>query len=377
MLAHILKTSDPVRSAWRWVVLLVLLSSPLGCDQNPAAPTTWPGPRAEASLLSPIGSITSPSVFDGSHYLGLDLNYAVQFQYGTTAKAVLVFNHLFGWRAQVGTQLYPIDMQRAVHDLYGSAYRLAAVGVGAYDWRAVNLYQFSTNYTYPYVVTRTVLPVMIIASDYFYNVGAVQQALANFESVLTRTRTWYAQAMTTYGGPSMTFRLLQPLVVFNQSSYTAAQWNALATGLSTSNFLNAAVQEYSNAYTQGPNNLLRAVVIPFTGLNTGVSGRGGGFYVGSDPINNYFSLAVGAPQAGSETCPATGTLDASCSSASYWIGHELGRAFGLQECAEPNPGLCQYSIMFDFPAYLSPSLGNPFLTPDQITALANTGFLFP
>jgi hypothetical protein len=360
MFTHMLKTSDPIRSAWQWVVLLVLFGFPLACDRNPTAPVSTPRPSIETSLL-PLGV---PSVFDGSHYLGLDLNYAVQFQYGLSAKAVLVSNHLYGWRAQVGNQLYPIDMQRAVHDLYGWDYTLAAVGVGPYDWRAVNFWAMSSPYTY------TVLPVMLIASDYFYDVGAVQRGLTNFESVLITTRNWYAKAMTTYGGPSKTFRLLQPLVVFNQSSRTAAQWNALSYQVGASGLVSAAVQEYYNSYVTVPYGV-RQVLVPFTGSNTGVSGLGG--------FNSYDFRAVAPPQASGVTCPATGALSALCTSATYWVGHELGRSLGLSETScGPTPWgtpLCATSIM-NTPATALDEPQDAALTPDEIQTLFSTGYFF-
>jgi len=347
MFAHILKTSDPMRSAWRWVVLLVPLGFPLACDQTPTAPTLGPQSRGEASLLFPPK--TSFSVFDNSHYFPIDVNRAAQQQYGPSATATQICGHLYCWRAVVNGQQYSIDMARAVAQQYGSGYVLGAVGVGSYDWRAV---QWSA-------LSDEVLPVMPIASDYFWNVSAVQAGLANFQSVLTTIHNWYGLRV------GKTFRLLQPLVGFLQSSRTAAQWNALSdsTAINTYrySFLYALIAEYQRAYP-APSNLLPIALVPYTGSSPDV-------WLGAA---DYVGYAVAPPRASSITCPTTGPLDYRCSDATYAIGHELGHAFGLKHSCDvyPSDPNCQNSIM---------QTGKPWdaiLLPGEISALLATPFFF-
>lgn len=62
--------------------------------------------------------------------------------------------------------------------------------------------------------------------------------------------------------------------------------------------------------------------------------------------------------------------------AAYWVGHELGSTFGLQECTATSPVDCHYSSMEVFPPAEAPNLGIPYLMQTQISTLANSGFVF-
>jgi len=111
MLAHLLTTQLIKR-----VAPLALLSLALACDSTPTAPPPPPPPPPD-----PPGLLTSllplpPQVFDGSQYFGISVSLAAQQQYGSSATAVQVSGHLYGWRAQVGSAQYSIDMRRAVRD---------------------------------------------------------------------------------------------------------------------------------------------------------------------------------------------------------------------------------------------------------------------
>jgi len=210
-----------------------------------------------------------------------------------------------------------------------------------------------------------VLPVMPIASDYFFNVDSVAWGLANFRSVLVTIRNWYGLRMTLYGGPSKTFRLLQPLVVFLQSSRTAAQWNALSSSttddLHRYDFMYAVDSEYQRSYPV-PGSVLRVAIVPFTGNSPDV-------WLGAADQAAY---AVAPPRASSVTCPSTGPLDYRCSDATYAIGHELGHGFSLHHSCDtyPNDANCANSIM---------QTGKPWdaiLLPGEVTTLQSSPFFF-
>ena len=329
------------------VAPLALLGAALACDRTPTAPPPPPPPRIMTSLgLPQLGT-----GFDGSQYFGINVQLAAQQQHGSSATAVQVSGHLYGWRAQVGSAQYSIDMRRAVRDQFGSDYVLGAVGVGIYDWRAVHWSALS-QYPNEFVV----IPVMPIASDRFFDVTAVAQGLANLKSVLLATRNWYALRV------GKTFRMLQPLVVFNQWPMTSTQWD----GYSASNA--AAYQDYAwNAYAS-----VYPQPVPYipgaegAGVVAAVGADVTEFQVGdrvawatgtasyaqkvavdaaiavpvasSPPFRPVF--AITAPIASSIGCPTTFTnpQDFHCSAAEYDIGHWLGVTLGLADCVT-NPTL--------------------------------------
>jgi hypothetical protein len=356
MFSHTLTSSDLIRHAarhaWGRAALLALLAFPLACDRDATGPEAGLPVRPEASIFTPVLPSLLPPDFDASQYFGLNVALAARQQYGSAATVVTVSNHLYGWRAVVGGRRYSIDMQRAVRDQFGSGHILGAVGVGIYDWRAVRTQGW----------VNRVLPVMPIASDYFYNVDAVRTGLANLRSVLITTRNWYGWRV------GKTFRMLQPLVVFNQSSRTAAQWNALAASTAapghTFDFWTAAVTEFFNQYPTYLPGGSAMVIVPFTGASPDVTfGANGASGAPDHP------KTVGAPQAASITCPSTGPLDARCAEATYWIGHSLpftfldGEGINYSCVAYPGDPNCSQSILQD---------GRPWdaiLLPGEITKL--------
>ncbi|PYP54990.1 MAG: hypothetical protein DMD44_16130 [Gemmatimonadetes bacterium] len=361
MSARTLKISGLTRGvrkrAWGQVALLTMVGLTLACDRNPTAPVAQP--RVERSLVPP-----TPPVFDASQYFAISVDLAAQQQYCrtfpsvrcTNVTAARVSDHLYGWRAVVNGQQFSIDMQRAVRDQFGSDYILGAVGVGIFDWRAVH---------WSALVSNEVLPVMLIANDYFWNVGAVQAGLANFKSVLATTRRWYAKAMSAYGGLPRTFHVLQPLVVFLQSKYTAAQWNFLTTlnpysgpfpGFWLTLVSNASGSAYGSVSPYGP----RVLVAVFTGNSPTVFS--GTFW------QNYFYPGVLAPAVSSLTCSwgtdGNGLINnLPCQQATFLVAHTLGWAFELWDCSNTDPCAGTTSIM----AGTWPPLAS--LTPSQIDLL--------
>ena len=305
----------------RVAILRLLALVALACGREVTAPTSQPTANPAGAESSVSGSSLSP--FDATEYFAIDVQRAARRQYGSSAKAVRVSRHLYGWLARVSDHTYPIDMTRAVRDQYGPDYILGAVGVGVYDWRAVH---------WPALSDR-VLPVMPIANDYFFNVDSVAWGLANLKSVIVATRNWYGLHV------GKTFRPLQPLVVFVQSSLSAMQWNAISSSTTESlhrfDLLYAAENEYLRTYPQP--STLRVVILPFTGNSPNV-------WLGAADQAVYAAIP---PRASSILCPGVGPFDSRCSDATYAIGHELGHTFGLIHSCDAYPGAsdCQYSIM--------------------------------
>jgi len=322
------------------------------CERSATAPDSIAakGAAANHDLLT-IPRIQPLADFDATQFFPIDVNRAAQQQFGSSATAVLTVDHLYGWKASIGGRLYGIDMARAVADQYGSGYVLGAVGVAGYDWRAI---RWSN-------LTNRVLPVMPVASDFFFDVNAVRSGLANFQSVLLTIRNWYSYRA------GQTFHYAQPVIVPLQSTQTAAQWNALSQLTSDPNhrydFMNAAINEFRRSYPQPNGSVLKAIMSVYTGASPDV-------WLGAASTSGIY--AVSPPRATSITCPASGALDYRCSDATYAIGHELGHTFGLAHACDAysSDANCNNSIM---------QTGKPWdaiLLTGEINTLLPQGFFF-
>jgi predicted Zn-dependent protease len=328
------------RTTRRFALLLALIVSAL----TVLAPASlMPATRAWAASAPAV----SLGTFDGSSYGSLDLARAARDQYGSNATVVATCDHLYCWKASVNGTLYGLDVRAAVRSQYGSGWTLAAVGVHKYDWRAVNFHNL--NYK--------ILPVMPVASDYFFNVDAVRTGLASFRSVLVTIQNWY------YYRAGESFNYLQPLIV--PTNLTAGEWNTTSYNTQQNahrdDLLNAAISAYT-AWYPAPGSTFHVAMAPYAGSSPD-------YWWGAAQLGGY---AVATQRATSITCPATGALDSRCADATYAIGHELGHTFGLQHSCDAYPGpQCGNSIM---------QTGKPqsaILLPQEITTLRGLPFFTP
>ncbi len=283
------------------------------------------GPAPVPIVCPPAGSCEGeepPSSFEGQYYGGLDLERAAREQYGPLATLVSTGDHLYDWKVRVGRDLEGLDIARAVTNQYGSAWSTVATGVHRFDWKA---FRFAEP-------DHFVLPVMLIASDRFFDIAGVARAVNRFRSALGRVQGWYN------GHVEATLRVLQPLAV--PTSLTSAQWNALSamTAQEADRYvlLNQCISAYESQLP-APGENLRVVLSIYTGESADV-------WLGAASTGRY---AMAPPRATSLDCPATGPLDGPCSDAAYAIGHELGHTFGLGHTCDDYPGhpRCSDSIM--------------------------------
>lgn len=187
----------------------------------------------------------------------------------------------------------------------------------------------------------TIVPVLIIASDYVSNEQRISEALGSVEASIERVRHWYRRKMSS----GRTFRATQPII--HLSTRSAFSWNELSclTGSPSERnaecvdktspadrfgyFYAGQVEAASTSLGPNPRNIIVPVMI-YTG-----------------PDSEEFGLGAAAAGAFSVNPPSVSVCPVSSDDcALYSIGHEMGHSFSLgHTCDVLSPPECYTSIM--------------------------------
>ena len=241
-------------------------------------------------------------------YKPISLNLVASTQFGTGRIAVAASNHLWSWKPYPGTADQNLDLQWAVNNQYGSDYRIIHKGVHKDDWKA-----FAPNLNNYYV-----LPVLQVASDYFFDIEGVKQALLNLNSLTASIREFYRLQV------GKTFRLLEPICQY--SELNSQQWYDLAQlslyDSHRAEYGDKAIATLKDRFGQVMNPNLIYLVTQFCGFNPA-------------KIANKISPYGAINRGNISVIPATAcleqrtTTDPNDFNSLFACGHELGHAFGL------------------------------------------------
>lgn len=136
--------------------------------------------------------------FDSSTYKSIDLNRQCRAQYSRFSYAIRTGDHAYDWRCNVNGAERNIDTTSACKAQWGSTYRPVLLGGHAYDWACTN-WSGTTN---------KVIPVVVIASEYFHNISAIEDAVQTAARVTQNTQDWFKDEMNS----GKTFKTVRPIV---------------------------------------------------------------------------------------------------------------------------------------------------------------------
>lgn len=235
----------------------------------------------------------------------IDLNLAAQKQWGDGFYAFSLGNHIYQWRAKLGARYESMDLQKAVQSQYGPDFKLVLSGVDRDGWKAFNHLAF--NYQ--------VLPVLQIATDYFYDPTSVKIAVDNLNSLVASIREFYRLQV------GKTFSLLE--TICQRTSLNSQQWYDLAQKsidpVYREEYGDKSMEILKAEFGYSINPKIIYLVTQFCGPNP------------SNKISPYGAINRG----NISVIPATACLeqrttnDPNDFSSLFACGHELGHGFGL------------------------------------------------
>ncbi|MBX2814008.1 MAG: zinc-dependent metalloprotease [Myxococcales bacterium] len=266
--------------------------------------------------------LSSAALAQSSIFKPMDIDGYCRDTFGTAAFAILDGDHAFDWKCQVGAQTRGIASGALCKEQWGAKFVEVLLGAGAEDWACVNWED----------AKDMVVPMVVVSSDYFFDVAEVRSAVDASEAVIERTRDWYRDKMAS----NRTFISTRPIVKL--SLVNGREWNNLAclTGdpdvrsplcpdlnspADRFEFLRVAIAEArQSTIPANPTNFIVPIFV-FTGSDSDAFGLG--------------AAAQGAFNVQPPSVPACRTGDPACGL--YAFGHELGHNFGLPHTCDRNP----------------------------------------
>ena len=294
--------------------------------------------------------------FDDTFYKPIDLRQYCRSNFGSSASVEFTSEHLYSAqcvrvrfaRFRSNRETFPISIAEACDQQYGASYEAVATGLNRYDWTCVDWNE----------ANQKVVPVIIVASDFFYDLAEVNAGIVQSARVFETVQDWYAQQMR--GFQSKTFELLRPIIKLSDKN--ADQWNqaSCATGSTTDSgypngcfafthlvtdrnrLINESIDEVSALFDKVNSRQTSLIVMNFvfTGTDAGEFSLGAAGQVAASTRQTGVLYGVQTPEV-----PACDINDSNCGF--YALAHELGHPLGLIHSCDlsPRPANCRRSVM--------------------------------
>jgi hypothetical protein len=247
-------------------------------------------------------------------------------------------DHAYGWECTDNLNTFGIDTGAVCRSQWGSNYKAVLKGNYKYDWSCTGWSD----------ANHKVVPVVIVSSEYFYNVDEVNAGIQAYAARMLKTRSWYSNHM--YSGK--TFSLVKPVVHLslknnsvwrNLSCLTAdpsdrpAECPDHKAPADRGKLFYAMVNEvkylFNNKKTKTD---IIAPIFIYTGTDSEPFWLGAASLTVDDVKYDALPPNIGACSVNDEYCGV------------YAIGHEMGHSMGLGHTCDLDTvptGICGYSIM--------------------------------
>lgn len=276
-------------------------------------------------------------------FYGLNIDGYCKTNYGAGFTAVSTGQHAYNWVCQdsSGTKK-SLNMQTACQQQVHSTAVAVLTGGGVSDWKCAKWSEFNNQ----------IVPIVVIASDFTYDLNSIKTAVANTAKVVNDVRNWYGTR--TIG--NMTFTTSQPLVVFSPNDATF--WNNLScqtadiaerpNGCGNQQpkdryiLLRTAKSLVTPLFSSVIGKTLDVPIFVYTGANSNTPkfGAGGDVYNAANGAFIYYNVQPPTVAACDINVPYCGA---------YALGHEMGHNFTNvgHTCDDrnPKPDNCANSIM--------------------------------
>lgn len=292
-----------------------------------------------SSVIAQASPNLSKSDFNYNVYKPMDLTRECRSKYGSSFNAVSSGDHAYNWGCSNGIATYGINAGAVCRAQWGSQYKAVLNGNHKYDWSCTNWDE--ANYH--------VVPVVIMASEFFFDVNATNEGISTVANIAKNTRDWYGENMAL----GKTFSLARPVVhlslkgrdAWHDYSCLTAQPNErvgqgctdLASAADRGKLFWEMVNEVKYLFNnKSESSNLVASIFVYTGGASSAPFWFGAAALGVDGVE----YNVQPPS--SVACVSE---DEDCGV--YALGHEAGHNFGLGHACDGDnaPANCGLSIM--------------------------------